>query len=111
MPCTARWVCGSTACRCRRRRCWRRSSRSRWPRPPTDEPVELRAEMPLVLLDVRREVRPLSPRLQEDMAELVVVGLDPGRIVERTGWQGADTGNCLQRETEVRAAAPAELDF
>src|SRR5688572_27318061 len=111
MPCTARWVCGSTACRCRRRRCWRRSSRSRWPRRPTDEPVELRAEMPLVLLDVRREVRPLSPRLQKDMTELVAVRLDPGRIVERARWQGPHAGNGLQREAEVGAAAPAELDF
>src|SRR5688500_18889075 len=103
MPCTERWVCGSTACRCRRRKCWRRWSR--WPRPPTDEPVELRAEVPLVLLDVRREVRPLSPRSQEDVAELVVFRLDPGRIVECPGWQSAHAWNRLQRETEVRAAA------
>src|SRR5215204_5198441 len=150
MPCTARWVCGSTACPCRRPKCWRPWSPSRWPRRPIDlllppqrswggaraagggvmsqrlmtpaalratSPSKtmgrkvLRAEVPLVLLDVGREVRPLSPRSQEDMAELVAFRLDPGRIVECTSRQSAHAGNRLEGETEVRAAAPAELDL
>src|SRR5688572_10205441 len=73
--------------------------------------TQLRAEVPLVLLDVGREVRPLSPRSQEDVAELVAFRLDPRRIVECPGRQSAHAGNRLQRETEVRAAAPAELDL
>jgi hypothetical protein len=73
--------------------------------------LQLRAEVPLVLLDVRREVRPFSPRSQKDVAELVAFRRDPGRIVERTSGQSAHAGDRFQREAEVRAAASTEFDF
>src|SRR5437899_4595528 len=40
MPSTAPWVFGSTACPCRRRRCWTRWIRSRGRRRPTDARVD-----------------------------------------------------------------------
>src|SRR5262245_56760812 len=71
--------------------------------------IPLPAEMPFVGFHQGRQLGPLAPGAEIDVAELVALSADPADIVKGPGGQGAHAGDGLQREAEIATATDAEF--
>lgn len=74
-------------------------------------PALPRSEVPLIDLDVRRELTPLATCAGKDMTKLDVLRVQKRRVIECACRHRANARHGLQPEPEIRTATRAEVDL